>query len=134
MDPIEIAVMALGQMATFRGAPVRDEVVLLFAKRLIAEGQTPEQIIDACGDLERRPRSEGETAWPSLGTLLEECRRSALRLAARRCVELARMAPKALSAPEWQDMTPEDAQAFVARLRRDVQDVRKGRYLRVVGE
>lgn len=67
-------ILALTQMAAFRGASPDGPTLAAFAKRLIAEGLEVAVIAAACRRLEAAERADGESAWPSLGTLLRVCR------------------------------------------------------------
>lgn len=96
MDGFETVVMALSQMAAFRGADVTAEAVGLFGKRLLSDGHQVADIVAACAVLERTERAEGETAFPSLARLTKECERAASQ---RRTAA----AVKALAAPTDRD-------------------------------
>lgn len=69
-NPETRVTMALAQMAVFRCADVSAETLQLFTTRLLAEKCAVDDIVRACGQLERAEREPGETAFPTLGTLL----------------------------------------------------------------
>ena len=77
MDDFEAVVMALSQMAAFRGADITAEAVGLFGRRLLSDGHQVADIVAACAVLERTERKEGEPAFPSLARLTKECERAA---------------------------------------------------------
>lgn len=95
-DGLDIVAAAIGQMAVFRGALAEDDTLELFARRLLAEGYHVEDIVTACGVLERALRKEGEPAFPALATMVRECERAASQ---RRTAA----AVKALAAPSDRD-------------------------------
>lgn len=71
MDTITLA---LAQMAAFRCADVSEQTIELFARRLMAEQCQVVDVVKACAVLEQQERAEGETSFPSLGTLNKHIR------------------------------------------------------------
>lgn len=55
----------------------------LFAAELAEEGIPVEHVIEACKQIGREPRAEGDTAFPSLGVLIERCHRAGRQMAYR---------------------------------------------------
>src|SRR5690606_41002766 len=60
MDDFEAVVMALSQMAAFRGADITAEAVGLFGKRLLSDGHQVADIVAACAVLERSEEHTSE--------------------------------------------------------------------------
>jgi hypothetical protein len=55
----------------------------LYAAELAEEGIPVAHVIEACKQIGREPRAEGDTAFPSLGVLIDRCHRAARQLAYR---------------------------------------------------
>jgi len=115
-----IITAALAKMALLRQAPDVDRVTLdLFAAELESSGITPDVVVIACQALQTRPRADGETAFPSFGTLLEACygirrewQKQAEAVASQRLLEAERAGQR--------NMTKAEAAAFIAQLKADV--------------
>lgn len=60
--------LALTQLAIFRGAKMDKTLLTLYSKRLAQEN--PDDVCVALKKLEEVPRKEGETALPDIGTIL----------------------------------------------------------------
>jgi len=90
--------MALAQMAVYRCAEVSAETLDLFAKRIIADGCDPADVVKACQSFEAAPRAEGETAFPEIGRVLNAVRVFAQR---RREYEQARQLPPPANEPTY---------------------------------
>lgn len=90
--------MALAQMAVFRCADVSAETLDLFAKRIIADGCEPADVVKACQSFEAAPRAEGETAFPEIGRMLNTVRVFAQR---RREQERSRQLPPLSNEPTY---------------------------------
>lgn len=65
--------VALTRLAALRSTTIDRETLVLFTKEL-ADHPQPDAVIQACERLARRPRAEGEPAFPSLGNILQEAR------------------------------------------------------------
>lgn len=119
----QVLMVALGQLAAFRGAEVQGKTLLLFARRLLHERCEVRDVVEACRRLELSEREDGELAFPSLGTLLRHTRevlmarqahaREARQTAAR---ALADGRPSVIQG----DMSKAEAKAFIDKLKRDV--------------
>jgi hypothetical protein len=108
--------VALARMAALRQATgIDDEVLDLFSAELDAEGIAADVIVEACNTLAKRSRAEGETAFPSFGTLLEECRDVLRGRERARQRALAAQGEKLLSAYEnAPQLSRGDAKQFMA--------------------
>jgi|SRR6185369_15004110 len=111
---------ALAKLSILRQASdVSDLTLDLYAAELEAAGITPDVVVIACQGLQSQPRAEGETAFPSLGTLLERCyairrewQKQAEAVASQRLLEAERSGQR--------NMTKAEAAAFIAQLKADV--------------
>lgn len=117
-------VVALARMAILRQAPELTETdFTLFAAELESEGVPVEHIEEACRRIGREPREDGQTAFPSLGTLLAECKQVRVDTHYLRLQELAARAPKELMPPaeDFVPLSREEAKKFVDRLKAEVE-------------
>lgn len=117
---LDVVTVALAQMAAFRGAEPAGPTLALFARRLLAEGCEASVIVGACHRLEVAERKDGESAFPSLGTLLRVCREVS---GERHREQVAREQRRYLDSYAEQacaSMSPEDAHALIVRLRASV--------------
>ena len=75
---------ALGTMALLRQAAEVDSETLDLYAATLAEEQIPiRHILEACKQISREPRGDGESAFPSLGALIERCHRAGRQMAYR---------------------------------------------------
>ena len=81
----------------------------------------------ACHTLAREPRREYQTAFPALGDVLEACRQAKVEQAH----EARRLLAAKCTTPEYPPPSPPltraEAKAFVARLKADVDRLRKAK-------
>jgi hypothetical protein len=109
---------ALARIAMFRQAEVTASTLDLYSARLAEEALEVADIVEACGRIERAERTDGETAFPSLGMILRVCR------------EVVMDRSRTGRTDEWQpsqapaELSPERAKYWLARLR----DAAKGRH------
>lgn len=124
-----IITAALAKMAILRQASDVSDLTLDIYTAELERFQVPaEAVVEACARLQHRPRSDGETAFPDFGALLKLCRVIAAQQASRMneeryqrwLLETGQREP--VDAPE---RTPEQARAFVAQMRRDVDRLRQ---------
>lgn len=114
----ERVIEALKRLAILRQADVGAGTYAAYVQTLAQDGLEPGIVVDVCERLAKRPRGEGETAFPDYGTLAGECRATAKR----RALESARaQAPKALPEPVRADLTRDEAKRFVDRLKAAVE-------------
>lgn len=117
----EQMVMAMKRLAMFRQAEVSAQTYVAYALALSERLVRVEDVEVACRRLEATERAEGETAFPSLGTLLRVCgevahaRRERHRLEAK-----ADVARRQLAASLPRDLSPREAKEFVGWLRDEV--------------
>lgn len=118
--------IALARMAVLRQAPELTELDFeLYAEELVRQNVPADQVEEACQRMGLREREEGQTAFPSLGSLLKECERVRVDRRRAEIEALAATAPKALMPPEnMPPLSREEAKAFVTRLRADVEAMR----------
>lgn len=103
---------ALTTMGVLRQASeVDDETLDLYAATLAEDHIPIGHIIEACRQIGREARGDGESAFPSLGTLIERCHRAGRQLAYRA------LAP---SSDKPEPMTPEQATKLLADIRQAV--------------
>ncbi len=103
---------ALVTMGVLRQASdVDSETIDLYAATLAEEHIPLGHIIEACKQIGREPRGDGESAFPSLGTLVERCHRAGRQLAYRA------LAP---SEDKPEPITPEQATKLLADIREAV--------------
>ena len=96
-------------MALLRqAAEVDSETLDLYAATLAEEHIPIGHILEACKQISREPRGDGESAFPSLGTLIERCHRAGRQLAYRA------LAP---SSEKPEPMTREDAAKLLADIK-----------------
>lgn len=126
-----IVTAALAELAALRQATGVDEETLdLFSARIAEDGLDVELVVDACRELSRMERAEGESAFPSYGTLLREYHAAEYRRHVRRQKELAAEGAQYLlpgeevDRPEW---TPQQARLLIANFREAVEAKRRRR-------
>lgn len=73
MNEKQRMVGAMTRMALFRQAEVSTATYVAYALALTEQGIDAGVVEAACRSLEATTRAEGETAFPSLGTLLSTC-------------------------------------------------------------
>lgn len=124
-DPLVTA--ALIDMAILRQADPSLDTLDYYSASLVEDGIESADVIAACERIGKTERADGETTFPSYGTLLRVCRDVRKDRQAEQQRALAARAPKRLAAPiDDTPLTREEAKAFVSRLKADVLAIRKG--------
>ncbi len=116
--------VALARLAVLRQAPeLTDLDFRLFGEEIAAAGVPVEHVEEACRRLGRQERPEGQPSFPSLGTILAECRQVRVDAHYLRLQELAARAPKELLPPTeaFVPLSREEAKSFIDRLKADVE-------------
>ena len=122
----EGVVAAMKRMAILRQADAGNATYAAYVVALRHEQQAPDVVTEACDRIAVQRRGDGETAFPSLGDLLLECQRVRIAREDQRRAALAASAPPYFFEPPARpDMTPDEARAFVSRLRADAQAARR---------
>lgn len=119
---------ALSIMAAKRQATVSAETLDLFSADLAEDGVPVERVVEACKRLGRAERAEGETAFPSYGTLLRVCREVARDDERARVAKLAAEGERRLLAEhevEVKPLTKAEAKAFTDDLKARVAALRE---------
>lgn len=105
MDARDAVLAALAKMAALRQAEVSGKTLALYATELATAHVPTDVVVHACRRIQMRERSEGETAFPSLGTLLDECRIVAAKKADDEEARLRkRLPPAPLTDAQWAEI------------------------------
>jgi hypothetical protein len=113
---------ALARMAMFRQADPSPLTLELYSAQLAGDGIPVEDVLVACDVLARRERAEGETTFPSYGTLTAECRRAGIARRARvREQERDVLRFPAPDPDQMRSLSPAEAKALAAELKARVE-------------
>ncbi len=116
---------ALAKLMVGRQATVSDDDLHVYLEDLA--DIEPAIVAAACETLRKRPKREYETAFPCIGDILEACRLAKIEQRHEAQRQLAAKCTTPEDPPASPPLTRAEAKAFVARLKADVERLRKAK-------
>lgn len=109
----ESVIRALGKLAALRQAEVSGNTLALYAAELATLQIPADVVVAACARIQLTQRHEGETAYPPLALIVDECRViQTYRRAQAEDAQRKRLPPAPITPEQWTDIQQRFARAL----------------------